>query len=170
VPWACCAAAATAAIMTSCRSPKLGLPCLHPLELPWPSFGFAFAVARFAAALVVPSCLRPNFLADGRLLLPADGRLLERSAPDALWPTTAPSAAAARRSPTAGAQLHARLLQVGLQALLPVGNTLIASHRNCLMKCPTEVMSPGKRCLWCIHIAAMLPNASFSSTRCRRRG
>jgi pentatricopeptide repeat protein len=52
-------------------------------------------------------------------------------APDAFSLTAALSAAAALRSPTAGAQLHARLLRLGLRALLPVGNALIAMYAKC---------------------------------------
>lgn len=75
----------------------LGLPCPHPLEVPWPMFGFALAIARFeavgcvlAAVNIVVDCRTPwfpDFLTDGRFLLsvcllmagrccywPADGR------------------------------------------------------------------------------------------------
>ncbi|CAD6218497.1 unnamed protein product [Miscanthus lutarioriparius] len=51
--------------------------------------------------------------------------------PDVFSLADALSTAAAFRSPTAGAQLHARLLRVGLRALLPVGNALIAMYAKC---------------------------------------
>uniref|UniRef100_A0A804MPY6 Pentatricopeptide repeat-containing protein n=1 Tax=Zea mays TaxID=4577 RepID=A0A804MPY6_MAIZE len=52
-------------------------------------------------------------------------------APDAFSLTAALSAAAALRSPVAGAQLHARLIRAGLRALLPVGNTLVDMYAKC---------------------------------------
>ncbi|KAF7059979.1 hypothetical protein CFC21_066813, partial [Triticum aestivum] len=51
--------------------------------------------------------------------------------PDAFSLTAALSAAAALRSPGAGAQLHARLLRIGLRAPLPVGNALVAMYARC---------------------------------------
>ena len=59
------------------------------------------------------------------------GQPRDALAPDAFSLTAALSAAAALRSPTSGAQLHARLLRVGLRALLPVGNALIAMYAKC---------------------------------------
>ncbi|KAJ1290459.1 hypothetical protein BS78_02G245200 [Paspalum vaginatum] len=52
-------------------------------------------------------------------------------APDAFSFTAALAAAAALRCPAAGAQLHTRLLRVGLRAPLPVGNALVAMYTKC---------------------------------------
>jgi pentatricopeptide repeat protein len=52
-------------------------------------------------------------------------------APDAFSLTAALAAAAALRCPSAGAQLHARLLRLGLRAPLPVGNALVAVYAKC---------------------------------------
>lgn len=54
-----------------------------------------------------------------------------RGAPDAYALTAALSAATALRCPHAGAQLHARLLRLGLQETLPVGNALVAMYARC---------------------------------------
>uniref|UniRef100_A0A453LCL9 DYW domain-containing protein n=2 Tax=Aegilops tauschii subsp. strangulata TaxID=200361 RepID=A0A453LCL9_AEGTS len=51
--------------------------------------------------------------------------------PDAFSLTAALSAAASLRCPHAGAQLHARLLRLGLRAPLPVGNALVAMYARC---------------------------------------
>ncbi|KAL6601289.1 hypothetical protein ACP70R_044509 [Stipagrostis hirtigluma subsp. patula] len=52
-------------------------------------------------------------------------------APDAFTVTAALAAAADLRCPAAGAQLHARLLRLGLRAPLPVGNALVAVYARC---------------------------------------
>ncbi|PUZ71584.1 hypothetical protein GQ55_2G324800 [Panicum hallii var. hallii] len=52
-------------------------------------------------------------------------------APDAFSLTAALAAAAALRCHAAGAQLHARLLRLGLRAPLPVGNALVAMYAKC---------------------------------------
>lgn len=52
-------------------------------------------------------------------------------APDAFSLTAALAAAAALRSPAAGAQLHGRLLRLGLRAPLPVGNALVSMYAKC---------------------------------------
>ncbi|KAG2636253.1 hypothetical protein PVAP13_2NG442009 [Panicum virgatum] len=52
-------------------------------------------------------------------------------APDAFSLTAALAAAAALRCHAAGAQLHARLLRIGLRAPLPVGNALVAMYAKC---------------------------------------
>ncbi|CAM0952470.1 unnamed protein product [Alopecurus aequalis] len=54
-----------------------------------------------------------------------------RGAPDAFALTAALSATMALRCPAAGAQLHARLLRLGLRAPLPVGNALVAMYARC---------------------------------------
>ncbi|KAK3129699.1 hypothetical protein QOZ80_6BG0483480 [Eleusine coracana subsp. coracana] len=51
--------------------------------------------------------------------------------PDAFSATAALAAAGDLRCPAAGAQLHARLLRLGLRAPLPVGNTLVAMYASC---------------------------------------
>ncbi|XP_034579316.1 pentatricopeptide repeat-containing protein At2g36980, mitochondrial isoform X2 [Setaria viridis] len=52
-------------------------------------------------------------------------------ASDAFSLTAALAAAAALRCPAAGAQIHARLLRLGLRAPLPVGNALVAMYAKC---------------------------------------
>ncbi|KAL6845976.1 hypothetical protein ACP4OV_023424 [Aristida adscensionis] len=52
-------------------------------------------------------------------------------APDAFTVTAALAAAADLRCAAAGAQLHARLLRLGLRAPLPVGNALVAMYARC---------------------------------------
>ncbi|CAL5073259.1 unnamed protein product [Urochloa decumbens] len=52
-------------------------------------------------------------------------------APDAYSLTAALAAAGALRCPAAGAQLHGRLLRLGLRAPLPVGNALVAMYAKC---------------------------------------
>ncbi|PNT64980.1 pentatricopeptide repeat-containing protein At2g36980, mitochondrial [Brachypodium distachyon] len=59
------------------------------------------------------------------------GLFVRAHAPDAFSLTAALSAAADLRSPDAGAQLHARLLRLGLRAPLPVGNALVAMYARC---------------------------------------
>lgn len=64
---------------------------------------------------------------------PRDALTLFAHAPasDAFSLTAALAAAAALRWPYAGAQLHARLLRLGLRTPLPVGNALVAMYAKC---------------------------------------
>ncbi|XP_062194777.1 pentatricopeptide repeat-containing protein At2g36980, mitochondrial-like [Phragmites australis] len=65
--------------------------------------------------------------------LPRDALALfgRAPAPDAFSATAALTAAADLRCRAAGSQLHARLLRLGLQAPLPVGNALVAMYAKC---------------------------------------
>ncbi|KAM0878904.1 hypothetical protein ACQ4PT_034554 [Festuca glaucescens] len=76
-----------------------------------------------------------------------------RGQPDAFTLTAALSAASALRCSVAGAQLHARLLRLGIRALLPVGNALVAMYARCARaddaSCAFREMRERNALSWC---------------------